>query len=54
MVPWLLAFTGARLEEVCQSRVSDIRTEGYIRYIDINADDASKSLKNVHSESAAS
>ncbi len=48
-VPWLLAYTGARLEEVCQARVSDIRTEGKITYLDINADDPSKSLKNAGS-----
>jgi integrase len=48
-VPWLVAYTGARLEEVCQALVSDIRTEGKITYLDINADDPSKSLKNAGS-----
>jgi len=33
----------------CQARVSDIRTEGKITYLDINADDPSKSLKNAGS-----
>jgi integrase len=45
-VPWLLAFTGARLEEVCQSFVSDIRKHDGIWFIDINADDPGKTLKN--------
>jgi integrase len=45
-VPWLLAFTGARLEEICQSLVSDVRSEAGIYYLDINADDPGKSLKN--------
>jgi integrase len=48
-VPWLLAFSGARLEEVCQSLVSDVRREGAIHYLDINADDPGKSLKNAGS-----
>jgi integrase len=48
-VPWLLAFTGARLEEICQSLVGDVRSEGGIPYLDINADDPGKSLKNAGS-----
>jgi integrase len=48
-VPWLLALNGARLEEVCQSLVSDVRKEGAIHYLDINADDPGKSLKNAGS-----
>jgi integrase len=48
-VPWLLAFSGARLEEVCQSLVSDVRKQGAIHYLDINADDPGKSLKNAGS-----
>src|SRR5258708_29837635 len=47
--PWLLRFSGARLEEVCQSLVSDGRQAGAIHYIDINADDPGKSLKNAGS-----
>jgi hypothetical protein len=45
-VPWLLALTGARLEEVCQAWAKDVRREGGIWYLDINAEDAGKSLKN--------
>ena len=45
-LPWLLAFTGARLQEVCQSLVRDIRQEGSIWFLDINADEEHKSLKN--------
>jgi len=45
-VPWLLAYTGARLEEVCQSFVKDIRQNGGIWYLDINADNEGKALKN--------
>jgi integrase len=45
-VPWLLAFTGARLEEICQALVSDIRWDGSNWYLDVNEDDPGKSLKN--------
>lgn len=48
-VPWLLAYTGARLEEVCQSFASDIRQEKGIWYLDINADHPTKTLKNAGS-----
>ena len=48
-LPWLLAFSGARLEEICQSFVSDIRKQGDIWHIDINADHSSKALKNAGS-----
>jgi integrase len=48
-VPWLLACTGARLEEVCQAHVADIRQEGGIWYLDINADGHGKALKNAGS-----
>lgn len=47
-VPWLLAFTGARLDEVCQALTSDIRHEGGGWYLDINADQGKK-LKNIGS-----
>jgi site-specific recombinase XerD len=49
-VPWLLAFTGARLDEVCQALAADIRQDpatGFW-YLDINAE-AGKKLKNVGS-----
>jgi hypothetical protein len=36
--PWLLAFTGARLDEVCQAYTSDIRQDQGIWYLDINED----------------
>ena len=45
-VPWLLAFTGARMEEVCQALTTDIRQEAGIWYLDINESDPGKSLKN--------
>lgn len=45
--PWLMAYTGARLEEVCQARVQDIRQEGEVWYLDINAD--AGALKNAGS-----
>jgi integrase len=47
-IPWLLAFTGARLDEVCQARKSDIRRDGGICYLDINFEHGKK-LKNVGS-----
>ncbi|WP_336983640.1 MULTISPECIES: site-specific integrase [unclassified Cedecea] len=50
----LAAITGARLNEVAQLQVKDIRTtEGGTVYIHINEDDSSlpgKSIKNAHSE----
>jgi integrase len=47
-LPWLLAFTGARLDEVCQARKSDVRQEAGIWYLDINFEQGKK-LKNVGS-----
>ncbi len=47
-LPWLLAFTGARLDEVCQARKSDVRQEAGIWYLDINFEHG-KQLKNVGS-----
>jgi integrase len=46
-VPWLLAYTGARLEEVCQARVQDIREDAGIAYLDITP--AAGPLKNAGS-----
>ncbi|EKE45733.1 hypothetical protein OCGS_0152 [Oceaniovalibus guishaninsula JLT2003] len=43
----LAMFTGARLREVAQLVPSDIRSEGGIWYIDINADGEKKSLKSL-------
>ncbi len=37
-VPWILAFTGARLDEACQLLTSDVRTEEGVTYLDLNAD----------------
>ena len=48
-VPWLLAYTGGRVEEVCQPLVSDVKKEGGIWFLDINADAAGKSIKNIGS-----
>lgn len=47
-IPWLLAFTGARVEEVAQAMVGDLREQDGIIYLDINADDG-KSLKTAES-----
>jgi integrase len=44
-LPLLAAFTGARLEEVGQLTVDDVRHRDGIDYIDINAVDEGKSLK---------
>jgi integrase len=44
-VPWLLAFTGARLDEVCQAYTSDIRQDQGTWYLDINQE-RGKKLKN--------
>jgi integrase len=44
-VPWLLAFTGARLDEVCHVYTSDIGQDQGIWYLDINQD-RGKKLKN--------
>ena len=45
-MPWLLAFTGARVEEVAQALVADVRERDGIGYLDINAEGEGKSLKN--------
>lgn len=44
-LPLLGLFTGARLEELGQALVSDIRREGDVWFLDINEVDAGKSLK---------
>src|SRR4051794_1427370 len=44
-IPWLLAFTGARVEEVAQALVADVREKDGIAYLDINAEGTGKSLK---------
>lgn len=57
--PLIALFSGMRLNEICQLDLSDIkRSASGVWYIDVNADDASKSVKNdrsarcipVHSE----
>ncbi len=45
-LPLLGLFTGARLEELCQLHLSDIREEQGILYIDINEDTPDKKIKN--------
>lgn len=45
-MPWLLAFTGARVEEAAQATVADIRERDGITYLDINTEGEGKSLKN--------
>ena len=48
-LPLLAAFTGARLGELGQLRVSDVRRRDGIDYVDINTVDEGKSLKNTSS-----
>jgi integrase len=45
-LPLLALFTGARLNELGQLMISDIKTQAGIQYIDINEDGDNKSLKN--------
>jgi integrase len=47
-VPWLLAFTGARLDEVCRAHTTDVRQDQRIWYLDIN-EDHGKRLKTADS-----
>ncbi len=49
-IPRLGLYTGARLNELCQLFVSDIREENGVYYLDINEDHPTKSLKNQGSE----
>lgn len=44
-IPLLALFTGARLGEICQLKVSDIKKVDEIYCIDINEDDEDKSIK---------
>ena len=48
-LPWLGLFTGARLEELCQLHLEDIRQEGEVWVFDINNRDEKK-LKTLSSE----
>lgn len=48
-VPWLLAYTGARLSEVCQCNAEDIRKEQGVWVIDFHAFNVGSSLKNMPS-----
>ena len=48
-LPWLGLHTGARLEELCQLHLDDIRQEGGVWVFDINAKDE-KRLKTLSSE----
>jgi integrase len=47
-IPWICAFTGARLSEVCQLRVEDIQQVGSVWVMRFDAE--AGSLKNVNSE----
>lgn len=47
-LPWLGLYTGARIEELCQIHLSDIRKENDLWVIDIN-DDKEKRLKTTAS-----
>lgn len=49
-IPWLAAFTGARVTEVGQLYASDIRSIGDVFYIDVNRDTSDKSLKTAGSK----
>jgi integrase len=51
-LPWLGLLTGARLEELCQLHLDDIRQEGGVWVFDINAKDE-KRLKTLSSERLA-
>lgn len=44
-LPLLAAFTGARLEELGQARVADLKTEAGIPYLDLRVIEQGKSLK---------
>jgi integrase len=50
-VPWLCAFTGARIDEICGAMVSDVRREDKIDYIRIDPANREKgaSVKNLAS-----
>ncbi len=48
-LPWLGLYTGARLEELCQLHLEDIRQDGDLWVFDINAKDE-KRLKTLSSE----
>lgn len=48
-LPWLGLYTGARLEELCQLHLGDIRQEGEVWVFDINSVDGKK-LKTLSSE----
>ena len=51
-VPWIAAFSGARLEEVCGANVADVYEFGSVWCLDIRLDNRGKdgSLKNLGSE----
>lgn len=50
-LPWVVAFTGARIGEVAQATKEDIRREGNGPwFIHLHADGANRSLKTRHSE----
>jgi len=49
-LPLLAIYTGCRLEEIGQARVSDVRNEQGINYFDVNSLGEGKHLKNRRSE----
>ena len=49
-LPLLALYTGARLDELGQLRVKDVRNQGGIWYIDINTNDKNKKLKTISSK----
>jgi integrase len=51
-VPWIAAFTGARLEEICGAVLADIETIDGVTRLHIRLDyrEEGASLKNEHSE----
>lgn len=46
-VPLIALFTGARLNEICQLSVADVRRDGSVWYFDINDEEEEKRLKTI-------
>ncbi|HJQ59876.1 MAG TPA: site-specific integrase [Vineibacter sp.] len=48
-LPWLMAYTGARISELAQLVEGDVHPRAAVPYLSIDADDDSKSIKNAPS-----
>ncbi|WP_394704517.1 DUF6538 domain-containing protein [uncultured Cohaesibacter sp.] len=48
-VPLISLFSGARMGEIIQLRVEDVKEEGGILYLNVNADEEDQHLKNLNS-----